>query len=282
MRRTWLLFALVALIALASAINVEEFRIDGVEAYLHHGERRQATGTGNSDPPEPTESSPPPPEDPEDPPETSAPPPPETTTPPPPPPPSQTPSRSPPPSSQQPTDRPDEPTETPSSSAAPPPSRTSPATTPIVRTTPLVSTNVQEFTTVIKTVTNGQTMDVTSTGQRTDVFTTGQAVSTEMPLPQNGDGDSGSGGLSDSNKKIIGGVVGGVGGAILLGGIAIVLWRVYGRKNRVSEDDDDIMANTGAALGDKPTSSGTGQSPFQSHLEQYHNPGGRPNAAANF
>jgi len=74
-------------------------------------------------------------------------------------------------------------------------------------------------------------------------------------------------------------VVGGVGGAILLGGIAIVIWRVWGRKKRVTEDDADLMAGTGAALGDKPHSA---NSPFQSNLEQYHTPSGRPNAAANF
>lgn len=87
--------------------------------------------------------------------------------------------------------------------------------------------------------------------------------------------------MSDSNKKVIGGVVGGVGGALLLGGIALVFWRMKKRQNKVTADDDDLNLNTGAALGDKPQN-GTGASPFQSNLEQYHNPGGRPNAAANF
>jgi hypothetical protein len=146
-----------------------------------------------------------------------------------------------------------------------------------------VSTAVQEYTTVYTTVSNGQNVVLTSTGSSTAVFTTGQAVTTEMPLPQNGNGGGDGGGLSDSNKKIIGGVVGGVGGAILLGGIAIVLWRMYGHKNRVADDDDDLVANTGAALGDKqPPPYSSGNTPFQSNLEQYHNPGGRPNAAANF
>lgn len=90
-----------------------------------------------------------------------------------------------------------------------------------------------------------------------------------------------SDGLSDSNKKVIGGVVGGIGGALLLGGIALVFWRMRKRQNKVTADDDDLNLNTGAALGDKPQN-GTGASPFQSNLEQYHNPGGRPNAAANF
>jgi hypothetical protein len=64
-----------------------------------------------------------------------------------------------------------------------------------------------------------------------------------------------------------------------LGGIAIVCWRIWGRRKHVTEDDADLMANTGAALGDK----GHGNnSPFQTNLDQYHTPGGRPNAAANF
>jgi hypothetical protein len=97
---------------------------------------------------------------------------------------------------------------------------------------------------------------------------------------QNGSNSNGSG-LTDSNKKVIGGVVGGIGGALLLGGIALVFWRMKKRQNKVTADDDDLNLNTGAALGDKPQN-GTGASPFQSNLEQYHNPGGRPNAAANF
>jgi hypothetical protein len=122
--------------------------------------------------------------------------------------------------------------------------------------------------------------DVTSTGVSSIPITTGQATYTDPPEVQPG-GNSGDSGLSDSNKKVIGGVVGGVGGALLLGGIALVFWRMKKRQNKVTADDDDLNLNTGAALGDKPQN-GTGASPFQSNLEQYHNPGGRPNAAANF
>jgi hypothetical protein len=59
-----------------------------------------------------------------------------------------------------------------------------------------------------------------------------------------------------------------------------VYWRLRNKK-RVTEDDDDLMSGTGTAIGDKPQSAST-NSPFTSNLEQYHNPGGRPNAAANF
>jgi hypothetical protein len=148
-----------------------------------------------------------------------------------------------------------------------------------VRTIPQVSTSYQEYITVIKTVSNGQTVDYTSTGSSAIPITTGEATVTDPPTVQS-NGDSGSG-VSESNKKVIGGVVGGVGGALLLGGIALVFWRMKKRQHKVSADDDDMTLNTGAALGDKPQNS-TGASPFQANLDQYHNPGGRPNAAANF
>jgi hypothetical protein len=121
---------------------------------------------------------------------------------------------------------------------------------------------------------------VTGVSASTAIITTGQAITTDPPETQKGTESSG-GGLSKEKQSIIGGVVGGVGGALLLGGIALVCWRMWGRKKRVSADDDDINFNTGSALGDKPAS-GAANTPFQNNLEQYHNPGGRPNAAANF
>ena len=149
-----------------------------------------------------------------------------------------------------------------------------------MRTSDLVSTSLQQFVTTYTTISDGVEVTQTSTGTSSIVTTTGQALVTDPPTSQENSGDSGSG-LSQTNKNIIGGVVGGVGGALLLGGIALVFWRMKKRQHKVSADDDDLMANTGAALGDKP-SNGSGSSPFQSNLEQYHNPGGRPNAAANF
>jgi len=118
----------------------------------------------------------------------------------------------------------------------------------------------------------------TETASRTVAHTTGFATGTSIPQSN---GNSGSGGMSSKTKSIIGGVVGGIGGAILLGGLALVAWRVWGRKKRVSDDDNDLMMGTGSAVGEKPAS-GAQNTPFQTNLEQYHNPGGRPNAAANF
>jgi hypothetical protein len=173
---------------------------------------------------------------------------------------------------------------TPRSSANAPPAESSraessaPRTTAIVRTSQYVSTSLQPFVTVIKTISNGAQVEYTSTGTSA-IPITSSVQYTDPPSAQNGSGDGN--GLSESNKKVIGGVIGGIGGALLLGGIALVFWRMKKRQSKVTADDDDLNLNTGAALGDKPQN-GTGASPFQSNLEQYHNPGGRPNAAANF
>ncbi|KAH7085066.1 hypothetical protein BKA63DRAFT_9287 [Paraphoma chrysanthemicola] len=275
LRNSWLL-ALFALVALSAAFNFGEgLHIDGIEEYLHHGEKRQASGTGGNTPtptPQPSSAAPP----------SSR---------------QNTPTPAP-----TPTPTPDTETSDPPAQSTPPPGSSRPATptqrssgngpssqapasssrsTAIIRTTPLVSTSLSEFvTTFTSTASNGEQVAVTSTGTSSIPITTGQTTYTDAPTSQSNDGDNG-GGLSDSNKKVIGGVVGGVGGALLLGGIALVFWRMKKRQHKVTADDDDLNLNTGAALGDKPQNP-NGTTPFQSNLEQYHNPGGRPNAAANF
>ena len=90
--------------------------------------------------------------------------------------------------------------------------------------------------------------------------------------------------MSSNTKKIIGGVVGGIGGAIVLGGLAIVAWRIWGRKKNRSEDDDDYLAGSNAhqPLNTEKRHSGSPNDMFNRTLEQHHTPGGRVNAAANF
>lgn len=95
------------------------------------------------------------------------------------------------------------------------------------------------------------------------------------------DDNSGSPGLTGGQKSIIGGVVGGVGGAILLGGLAVVAWRIWGRKRRAVDDDDDLMGSVPGSAGQEK-GNGVGDSPFRSTLDQYHNPTGPVNAASNF
>lgn len=91
--------------------------------------------------------------------------------------------------------------------------------------------------------------------------------------------------MSSKTKSTVIGVVVGIGGAILLGGLAIVAWRIWGRKK--SEDDgDDLMAysrpeTSGHEKSGSSSAAGT-SNPFQSTLENYHNPAKQVNASSNF
>jgi hypothetical protein len=284
-RQSWLLFALFVLMGLSTALNLDSLHIDGIESYLHKGNKRQASGTGNTvpsttetpapsatpEPSTPAEQSTPAPSPSEE--QSSAP----VT--------SAAESSAPAPST------PVSSAGAPNTTPAPAPSTSASAessaaqssslrSTALPKTSYLVATSVRQITSTYLTIINGQTQVATGVTSSVATITTGQVVTTDPPETQNSSGNSG-GGLSKSNQNIIGGVVGGVGGALLLGGIALVCWRIWGRKKRVSADDDDLNFNTGSALGDKPAPNAA-NTPFQSNLEQYHNPGGRPNAAANF
>lgn len=105
--------------------------------------------------------------------------------------------------------------------------------------------------------------------------------STGAPSLGSGGGGSGSSGLSASSKSVIIGVVVGVGGAILLGGLAFVAWRIWGRKKQSVDEDDDLMhSNTGSSGREKSSGAG-GSNPFRATLDQYHTPG-PVNTASNF
>jgi len=75
----------------------------------------------------------------------------------------------------------------------------------------------------------------------------------------------------------------GIGGAILVGGLAVVAYRIWGRK-REDVDDDDLMAQPPGSSDKEQASSFGGSStlnPFKKTLDQYHNPG-PVNTASNF
>ena len=109
--------------------------------------------------------------------------------------------------------------------------------------------------------------------------------STAVPGLNKGNGDSGSSGLSDDQKKIVIGVVVGVGGAIVIGSVIAVFWRISSRRRKAAQNDDvtDLMSGTAVGTGarEKAPSPGAGGTPFRSTLDQYHNPG-PVNAASNF
>lgn len=76
----------------------------------------------------------------------------------------------------------------------------------------------------------------------------------------------------------------GIGGAILLAGLAVVAWRIWGRKKNADEGDD-LMDYSRPDTGAEKTvgsSGGASTNPFQSTLENYHNPAKQVNASSNF
>ncbi|KAL8914437.1 MAG: hypothetical protein Q9171_000942 [Xanthocarpia ochracea] len=146
-----------------------------------------------------------------------------------------------------------------------------------------VSSRTQEFVTTVVTVSGSSTLTRVSTGSRVVPVSTSRATSTRSPTTVDEDGsDSSQSGLDDEQKRIVIGVVVGIGGAILLGGIAFVAWRIWGRKRPTTDDDHDLMGSHPGSSGREKPSSLSGQSPFRSTLDQYHNQTGPVNTASNF
>jgi len=86
--------------------------------------------------------------------------------------------------------------------------------------------------------------------------------------------------MSTQTRNTVIGVVVGVGGAIILGGLAFVAWRIWGRKKSPEENDNLMDYPSGTA--EKPATGTTvGGTPFQSTLESYHAPT-QVNQAKNF
>lgn len=79
----------------------------------------------------------------------------------------------------------------------------------------------------------------------------------------------------------------GIGGAIVLGALGVVAWRIWGRKKHSEESDGLMDYNMGTGGGlekQEPTGSfaaGNQRTPFQSTLEDYHQPN-QVNASSNF
>ncbi|KAL9042190.1 MAG: hypothetical protein Q9180_000770 [Flavoplaca navasiana] len=146
-----------------------------------------------------------------------------------------------------------------------------------------VSSQTQQFVTTVVTVSGSSTRTSVSTGSTVVPVSTSSVTSTGNPTT-NEENESGStkSGLDPSQKRIVIGVVVGIGGAILLGGIAIVAWRIWGRKGRTTDDDNDLMDSHPGSSGHEKHSSVSGQSPFRSTLDQYHNQTGPVNTASNF
>lgn len=150
-------------------------------------------------------------------------------------------------------------------------------------TSALVSTETQEYSTTILTLVGSQTVASVITTGRLITHTTGFATITASPSLGEQSGNSGSSGLSSTSKKVIGGVIGGVGGAALLAGLLLVAWRLWGRKKNAAEEED-LMSDSelkSSLQSDTTSSNPRGGNPFQNGLEQYHNPT-NVNHASNF
>ena len=102
---------------------------------------------------------------------------------------------------------------------------------------PLVTQETRKQTlTSTWTGADGQVHHSVYTTENVFASTTGYATATIAPSLANGGGDGSN--LSSHTKAIIGGVVGGIGGAILIGGLAFVAWRLWGKKRQEADADD--------------------------------------------
>ncbi|TGZ80421.1 hypothetical protein EX30DRAFT_341650 [Ascodesmis nigricans] len=207
----------------------------------------------------------------------------------------------------------------PDTTTTPPPASTddtttnTPTTTPTTRTTttpPPASSNdpTKDTSTTTPTETPATTSSVKSTlapttrsvvtiyttkSGDTDVTMASTTLVTETPIIDvpaptgkdglSGDNDGGSsGGLDSKQKSIVIGVVVGVGGAILLGALAVVVFRVRKKRNNPLDADDYMNGRRdGSPLSSsRKEGSELGSSPFQATLDQYHR---QPvNASSNF
>jgi hypothetical protein len=173
------------------------------------------------------------------------------------------------------------PNEEPSSSTEAPQSSTPSSEAP--DSTPATSSGDESSTPVTSepvTSTAFTTLTLTNSEGSGSIVTSAIATTTTDPDLADGNGNNNDGGLSPSNTKIVIGVVVGVGGAILLGALGVVAWRIRARK-KLAEENDGLMdfdeagkSEPGGTNSSPPQSQGQGtqRSPFQSTLDTYHQP----------
>jgi len=107
---------------------------------------------------------------------------------------------------------------------------------------PLVTQETRQSTATSFWTSHGQVYSSVYTTENVLASTTGFATATIAPGLA-GDGGNGSN-LTTHTKSIIGGVVGGIGGAILIGGLAFVAWRLWGKKKQSQDHDDGFWDNS--------------------------------------
>ncbi|KAL2017044.1 hypothetical protein VTK56DRAFT_2656 [Thermocarpiscus australiensis] len=172
------------------------------------------------------------------------------------------------------------PSSSPSTSRQQPPSSTSAAPPPSSSTPPPETTSAAETSEASSSVILITKVITTTNANGLQTTLTTQSLSTQTPGLANNGGDSHASGMSTRTRNTVIGVVVGIGGAIVLGGLAVVAWRIWGRKKH--QEENDGLMDYGSTV-EKPESGGSmgGRTPFQSTLESYHAPT-QVNKAANF
>ena len=143
---------------------------------------------------------------------------------------------------------------------------------------PLVAQETRHSTYTSFWTSNGQVYSSVYTTENVFASTTGFATATIAPSLANGGGNGSN--LSTHTKAIIGGVVGGIGGAILIGGLAFVAWRLWGKKKRQADMQDDYVDSQNDSIRKEERASTLASG--GDGTERYQNPGGSVNTASNF
>ncbi|KAF2220125.1 hypothetical protein BDZ85DRAFT_284562 [Elsinoe ampelina] len=201
---------------------------------------------------------------------------------------------------------------TPTTAAAPPSTSSIPPSSTITDTpsntisaapsdVTITSTNLAPLDQILTTITytsDGRLISSISTSTRPST-----SSSTSKPGLASGYGNE-TNTLSAESKKLIGGIVGGIGGAFLLAGIAFVVYKMWGKKRhqKVPQEEDYFGGAMSTGSSDsigKEKKSGWGPSSltnkFAEPLDRYKSSGGNvtspvasswggrsPNAASNF
>ena len=145
-----------------------------------------------------------------------------------------------------------------------------------------VSSSSTSYTAVVSTSVEVATK---TRSDGTKETTTSVTKTTTTPDLNSQDGDGSTSGMSTKTRNTVIGVVVGIGGAIVIGALAVVAWRVWGRKKQHEENDGLMaydMSSAGVEKSERGSSAGgPASTPFQSTLDNYHQPG-HVNASSNF
>lgn len=154
-------------------------------------------------------------------------------------------------------------------------------------TSAIVHQSTEPYTTTSFYTENGIVRSRVLTSDRVVSSTEIATATVDPTLAKGGKGGGGSSSLTPQTKAIIGGVVGGIGGAILIGGLAIVAWRLWGKKKRerAEAEDDFGMGTAGSphnSIHREKQHHAASSHAASNSVDSYRNPNGAVNTASNF